>query len=159
MGKAMKRTHGAGTVIARANGTFTAQITDGGRRSIGTFPSRSAAEKALAVAMVEGPPPALDVTFGEYLSEWLVDLSLQVKATTAARNRPIIRNWVLGHPIARRKVRDLKPEHFRGLYRELADHGRIDPEQGRSRHCHPSMVGASYGLGKRLRSGKRDSSV
>jgi hypothetical protein len=74
VGTPMKRTHGTGTVIARTNGTYTAQISDGGRRSIGTFPSRAAAEKSLAIAMVKGPPLVLDLTFGEYLSEWLADV-------------------------------------------------------------------------------------
>jgi hypothetical protein len=58
-----KRSHG--TVFARANGRFTAQISeDGARRSIGTFGSRRAAETALAKALVEGPPLALEATFG-----------------------------------------------------------------------------------------------
>jgi len=61
-----KRTAGTGTIIARSNGTFTAQISEGSRRrSIGTFGTRIAAEKALASAMVEGPPPTLDCTFAQ----------------------------------------------------------------------------------------------
>jgi hypothetical protein len=100
VGTTRKRTAGTGTVIARGNGTFTAQISDGGRRSIGTFGTRAAAEKALAIVLVEGPPPALDLTFGTYLTEWLVDQAFQVKATTAARNRTVIRQWVLGRSIA-----------------------------------------------------------
>jgi integrase len=127
VGKPRKRTSGTGTVIARANGTFTAQVTDvDGRRSIGTFGSRAAAEKALASAMVEGPPPALDATFGEYLVEWLDDQTLTLKATTVARNRSLIRCYVLAHRIARRKVRDLGPADFRALYRELAARGGKD---------------------------------
>ena len=91
MGKARKRSHGAGTVFARRNGSFTAQITDrDGRRSIGTFPSRFAAERALAKALVDGPPPSIDATFGEYLTASLEDQALLLKATTAARNRNIV---------------------------------------------------------------------
>jgi hypothetical protein len=53
MGKSRKRTHG--TVFARPNGSFTAQITDVGvRRSIGTFPTRAAAERALATSRRHG---------------------------------------------------------------------------------------------------------
>lgn len=80
---------------------------------------------------MEGPPPTLDVTFGTYLAEWLDDQALVVKATTAAKNRCMVRR-VLLEPIARRKVRDLKPEDFRRLYRELRDHGR--PTARRSLH-------------------------
>jgi len=66
MGKARKRSHGHGTVFVRPNGRSTAQITsDGQRRSIGTFATREAAERALAKSLVEGPPAALVVTFGE----------------------------------------------------------------------------------------------
>jgi hypothetical protein len=113
MGKARKRTHG--TVFARPNGTFTAQITDVGvRRSIGTFPTRGAAERALAASLVEGPPPSTELTFGDYLDEWLADQALTLKATTAARNRNVIQRYVVGHRIAKRKVRrDIrkKPRH------------------------------------------------
>ena len=115
MGTTRNRTHGTGAVIARKNGTFTAQITDGGRRSIGTFPSRAAAEKALAVALVESPHRRL-APFGEYLTEWLADQSLQVKATTAARNNessdPELGDGVI--KIARLvRFETCKPEHFR----------------------------------------------
>jgi hypothetical protein len=45
MGRPKKQSHG--TVFLRSNGRYTAQISDdGGRRSIGTFPSRKAAETA-----------------------------------------------------------------------------------------------------------------
>jgi hypothetical protein len=124
-----KRTSGTGTVIARSNGTFTAQVSDpisGCRRSVGTFPTRIAAETALATAMVEGPPPTLDQTFAAYLAEWLADRALTVKATTATKDRTLIRRYVMSHPIARVKVRQLKPEHFRRLYRELAERGKVD---------------------------------
>jgi integrase len=123
-----KRTQGSGSIIARANGRFTAQISDtatGRRRSVGTFTTKAAAEKAIAHAIVEGPPPTLEVTFGAYLTEWLEDQALVVKATTAAKNRAMVRR-VLREPVSRRKVRDLKPEDFRRLYRELRDHGKAD---------------------------------
>jgi integrase len=124
-----KRTSGTGTIVSRSNGTYTAQISDpisGRRRSVGTFPTRIAAETALASAIVEGPPPTLDQTFGKYLEEWIADRALTVKATTATKDRTLVRRFVVGHPIARVKVRDLKPEHFRRLYRELAERGKTD---------------------------------
>jgi integrase len=128
MGTRRKRTHGTGTVVARANGTFTAQITDqdGRRRSVGTFPTRMDAETALAESIVEGPPPTLDATFGTYLEEWLAERSLTVKPTTVAKDRSLIRTYVAGRSIARVKVRDLRPEDFRRLYRRLADNGKAD---------------------------------
>ena len=127
MGSFRKRTDGTGTVIARKNGTFTAQISDDGRRrSVGTFATRSEAERALATAMVQGPPPSIDVRFGEFLEGWLADRVLTVKATTVARDRTLIRTQVLGRKIARKQVRDLRPDDFRGLYRELREHGRAD---------------------------------
>jgi integrase len=125
MGKPRKRSHG--TTFVRPNGRYTAQISDDGeRRSLGTFSTRKAAEAALARALVEGPPPALEGTFGDYLSEWMADQALILKATTAARNRSVIRRYVLGRRIAARKVRDLAPADFRHLYRELAERGSKD---------------------------------
>jgi len=127
MGKARKRSHGHGTVFVRPNGRFTAQITNGGdRRSIGTFATRKAAELALAAALVEGPPTALEMTFREYLTDWLADRPLTVKPTTTARDRNVVTRYVLPHPIARRLVRDLEPKDFRALYRFLAASGKED---------------------------------
>jgi len=127
MGKARKRSHGHGTVFVRPNGRFTAQITNGGdRRSIGTFATRKAAEPALAAALVEGPPTALEMTFREYLTDWLADRPLTVKPTTTARDRNVVTRYVLPHPIARRLVRDLEPKDFRALYRFLAASGKED---------------------------------
>ena len=134
-----KRTQGSGSIIARANGRFTAQVSDtatGRRRSVGTFTTKAAAEKAIAHAIVEGPPPTLEVTFGAYLAEWLEDQALFVKATTAAKNRAMGRR-VLREPIARPKVRDLKPEDFRRLYPELRDHGNT---RSRSTPSHPTVL-------------------
>jgi integrase len=127
MGKARKRSHGTGTVFARPNGKFTAQMTDDGtRRSIGTFPTRKAAEAALAAALIDGPPSLLDSTLAEYLADWLIDQALTVKATTEARNRNLMNRYVISHRIGRRRVRDLVPTDFRSLYRDLADHGKVD---------------------------------
>jgi hypothetical protein len=127
MGKARKRSHGHGTVFVRPNGRSTAQITsDGQRRSIGTFATREAAERALAKSLVEGPPAALVVTFGEYLTEWLADRSLLVKSTTAARDRNVVTRYVLPSLIAKRLVRDLETKDFRVLYRGLATSGKAD---------------------------------
>jgi integrase len=38
----------------------------------------------------------------------------------------VIHRYVLGHRIAKRKVRDLTPRDFRALYRDLAEHGKQD---------------------------------
>jgi hypothetical protein len=122
MSRPRKRSHG--TVFVRSNGRYTAQISDdGARRSIGTFPTHKAAETALARALVEGPPPALEATFGDYLIEWRADQALVLKETTAARNRSLIRRYVLPRKIATKKVKDLAPEDFRRLYRELSERG------------------------------------
>jgi hypothetical protein len=119
VGKPRKRTQGTGTIIARRNGAYTAQISDDGRRrSVGTFTTRVAAERAIASANIEGPPPALEMTLGAYLTGWLEDQALVVKPTTMAKNRAMVRR-IAGTPIARGKVRDLKPEDFRRTYREL----------------------------------------
>jgi hypothetical protein len=127
VGSSRKRTDGAGTVMARKNGTFTAQISDDGRRhSVGTFTTRAKAERALAAAMVQGPPPAIDTRLGDYLEGWLADRVLIVKLTTLARDRALIRTHVLRHKIARKQVRELRPDDFRAFYRELREHGRAD---------------------------------
>ena len=129
MGSSRKRSDGAGTVISRKNGTFTAQISDEDcRRSVGTFATREKAELALATAMVQGPPPSIDIRFGDYLERWLADRVLVVKPTTLARDRTLIGVHVLGHKIARKQVRDLRPADFRALYRELRLRGRADGE-------------------------------
>jgi integrase len=122
-----KRSPGTGSVFVRPNRRSTALITDGdGRRSIGTFPTRRAAETALAAALVDGPPPAIEATFGDYLTEWLADQTLVLKATTAARNRSVIATYVMGRKIASKRVRDLVPQDFRCLYGDLAKRGRRD---------------------------------
>jgi len=127
MGKARKRSHGHGTVFVRPNGRFTAQITnDGKRRSIGTFATRDAAERALSAALVEDAKTALEVTFGEYLRGWLDGRPLVVKPTTAARDRNVVTRYVLPLEISKRSVGDLEPKHFRVLYRNLATSGKAD---------------------------------
>ena len=129
MGTTRKRSAGSGTVLARSNGTFTAQITDaieGRRRSIGTFATRKDAEKALAVALVEGPPPSLTLTLGDYLGLFIADCALTLKATTLARYHSCLRAYIEPHPIARKRIANLRPDDFRSLYRDLADHGKRD---------------------------------
>jgi hypothetical protein len=110
-----KRTHGTGTIIQRTNGKFTAHWSDpetGRRRSLGTFATRPQAETAIAGAMIDGPPPALETTFAEYLTEWTADQALNVKATTSAKYRALTR-YVVRDPIVRRKVKELQPADFR----------------------------------------------
>jgi hypothetical protein len=132
-----KRSHGTGSVFVRPNRRSTALITDGdGRRSIGTFPTRRAAETALAAALVDGPQPAIEATFGDYLTEWLADQTLVLKATTAARNRFVIATYVMGRKIASKRVRDLVPRDFRCIYGDLAKRVvgmAVRSLQGRSR--------------------------
>ena len=95
-GQSSEASQGTGTVFRRANGS----------------------------ARRRRPPSSIELTFGEYLTDWLEDQALLLKATTAARNRNLGSRCVLRHRIARRPVRDLAPKGFRAFWRELADHGK-----------------------------------
>jgi hypothetical protein len=78
------------------------------RRSVGTFRTRAAANKALATVVANVRRPR-SKRFGEYLEQRVTDRILVVNPTTATKDRNLIRRYVLSHSIARVKSASLEP--------------------------------------------------
>jgi integrase len=128
MGKARKRTHGAGTIVRRPNGRYTAQYTDertGRRLSAGTFDTRRQAERAIAEAVVgpAAPGDGEQLTLGAYLTAWVEAQRAYRKATTTDGYRMKVAAYVLPHPIAEVRLGRLRPGDLRRHYAMLAERG------------------------------------
>jgi integrase len=121
-----KRTHGTGSITRRANGRFTAQVTDpaGHRRSVGTFDQRWQAEQAVAGGgLGTASRSADDLTLGDYLTRWLDGLGSYLHQNTVSGYRTRYRAYVAPHPIVGVPMGELGGEDFRLLYATLAARG------------------------------------
>ena len=128
--KSKRRTGGLGSVLPRANGRFTAIVTDpdtGKRRSIGTFDSELDAERAISREVAAGGRGSdAEASFGLYLSRWIEGHAGYVSATMTKRYRGDAARYVLPWPIASVRLGDLAPDHFRKLFSELRARGGKD---------------------------------
>jgi integrase len=109
------------------------------------FATKKAAQEALDALRVSGRDGSFvelrRISFGEYLSEWLVSLAPRRRPTTVESYRRQINAHVLRHPIGAIQLQRLSPMQLDQLYAELLTSGRVDGRGGLSKrsvrflHC------------------------
>jgi integrase len=92
-----RRSRNEGSIQPTQNGTWRVWVTlSSGRRINKTFPTRTEARDWLQQKLSEEEqPPQAELTFGEYILEWLENHSSQIKESTQCDYEIIINKYIL----------------------------------------------------------------
>lgn len=126
-----KRGNNEGSIHRRKQGGWTAQYTvhtaAGPKRKTLYGKTRAEVSEKLSKALADRDGglvfDAGKLTVGEYLEQWLSDsVRGTVRESTLESYRRVVRNYLIPS-VGRVKLKDLKPLHLQGLYRQKLDAG------------------------------------
>lgn len=122
----LKRANQEGSIFQQKNGTWRAQITLGGKRlsvsRLSQVECRDWIRKMLNKVDAGLTFKVIQLTFADYLKDWLANAKSTVRFTTFEQYEQISRDYVVPQ-LGNVKVFELRPEHVQHLYATLLQSG------------------------------------